>query len=70
PPEMARSARESYPGFDRRAALRMMMENHALEHSERMREVLEKVPASARPALLRAITVSEAGYSKAIGSFD
>ncbi|MFH0768493.1 MAG: DUF5667 domain-containing protein, partial [Chloroflexota bacterium] len=47
PPEMARSARESYPGFDRRAALRMMMENHALEHSERMREVLEKVPASA-----------------------
>ncbi len=69
-PEGGRGGSEARVGFDRRANLRAMVERGALEHPERMRAVLERVPASARPALLRAITISEAGYTKALKSLD
>ncbi len=70
PPEGAWGVKESPLGFDRRANLRAMVERGALEHPERMRAVLETVPSSARPALLRAIAISEAGYTKALKSLD
>ncbi len=64
PPEQGRI------GFDRRAKLRGMVVNGAQEHPQRMRAILEKVPPSARPALLRAIAIAESDYEKALKSLD
>ncbi len=70
PSEMAKGGREAGPGFDRRAELRGIVGRSALDHPERMRAVLETVPESAKPALLRAIAISETGYQKALKSLE
>ncbi|MFC1864729.1 DUF5667 domain-containing protein [Chloroflexota bacterium] len=55
---------------DRRASLKATVERNATIHTASLRALLETVPESARPALLRAIAVSETGYEKALESLD
>jgi len=49
---------------DKRAELMVLVARNAVKHPEALREVLQKVPESARPALLRAIAASDAEYEK------
>ncbi len=53
---------------DRRAKLRQIVTRRAIEHPAALREVLHKVPESARPALLRAIDASDAEYEKILNA--
>ncbi|GAH89136.1 unnamed protein product, partial [marine sediment metagenome] len=63
---VAPEAREVSPG--RRAKLRQIVTRRAIEHPAALREVLHKVPESARPALLRAIDASDAEYEKILNA--
>ena len=58
------------PGVNRRARLRATMVDYATSNPARLRALLKTVPQSARPALLRAIAVSETGYERALKSLD
>jgi hypothetical protein len=49
---------------DKRAELMVLVARNAVKHPEALRELLKKVPESARPALLRAIAASDAEYEK------
>jgi hypothetical protein len=53
-----------------RARLRMTVVGYAVYHHARLQAVLERVPAAAKPALLRAIAVSEAGYQEVLEALD
>ncbi len=53
-----------------RARLRATVGRYAIDHPARLRALLGTVPPSAKPALLRAIAVSETGYEKALESLD
>jgi len=64
------SVEEADIKVDRRARLRTTVGHQAIAHPARLRALLKTVPQSARPALLRAIAVSEAGYEKALESLD
>ncbi len=68
--EPARASKEARHRVDRRARLRATMMRHANNHPARLRALLKTVPQSARPALLRAIAVSETGCEKALKSLD
>ncbi len=57
-------------GNHHRDRLRATVGRHARNHPASLRALLKRVPASARPALLRAIAVSETGYEKALRSLD
>ena len=71
PSEKARSGGEDdLTKMDRRAKLRATVVRYAVSHPAALRAVLEKAPASSKPALLRAIAVSETGYEKALESLD
>lgn len=52
--------------LDKRAKLREIVARNATKHQAVLLEVLEKVPESARPALLRAIAASDAEYEKVL----
>ena len=52
------------------AQLRNKMSRSATDHPAALRAMLRKAPESARPALLQAIAISEAGYEKALGALD
>ena len=54
--------------IDRRAKLRQVVARRAIEHPAALREVLQKVPESARPALLRVIDASDAEYEKILNA--
>ena len=49
---------------DKRAELMLLVARNAVKHPEALRKVLQKVPESARPAILRAIAASDAEYEK------
>lgn len=53
-----------------RAKLRIMMAQHAANHPAALRAMLEEAPESARPGLLRAIAISEAGYGRVLEALD
>jgi len=63
PPERAEPAMDKGK-VDKRAELMVIVARNAVKHPEALREVLKKVPESARPALLRAIAASDAEYEK------
>ena len=69
-PEQARGGKEARIKVDRRARLRATVVRYAANHPARLRALLKTVPESTKPALLRAIAVSEAGYEKALESLD
>ncbi len=53
-----------------RGKLRAIVVRQANDNTARLRALLETVPESAKPALLRAIAISEAGYEKALESLE
>jgi len=53
-----------------RARLRTLLGGYVVNHPAKLRAVLERAPESAKPALLRAIAISETGYQKAIEDLD
>ncbi len=55
---------------ERRARLKATVVRHAYDHQESLRAALKKVPESVRPALLRAILLSEMRYKEVIKSLD
>ena len=70
PPAVGQEDTADYPQANRRAKLRVMVTHYAVEHPAALREALETAPESAKPALRRAIAVSEAGYEKALKTLD
>ncbi len=70
PSQQTRGAKESQTQGNRRAKLRITVTHHAINHSEALRAALETAPESVRHALRRAITVSEAGYERALKTLD
>ncbi len=69
-PEEAASERDASTRANDRAKLRMTIAHYAVKHPADLRAVLKKAPESARPALRRAITVSEAGYGRTLKALD
>jgi len=65
-----KNADKAKVSVNRQAELKNVVAQDAIENSQQLRAVLRKVPESARPALLKAISLSESGYKKAIESLD
>jgi len=59
-----------YAQANARARLRMTLGRYAINHPAALRAALEKAPESAKPALLKAIGISKAGYEKALEALD
>ncbi|MFC1939418.1 DUF5667 domain-containing protein [Chloroflexota bacterium] len=55
---------------DKRTELRETVAGDATENTARLQALLETAPESAKPALLRAIAISKAGYKKALESLE
>ncbi|MFC1984210.1 DUF5667 domain-containing protein [Chloroflexota bacterium] len=68
--EEAESRQEIHGDKNNRGKLRATVANYAINHPAGLRAALEKAPESAKPALRRAIAVSEAGYDKALKGWD
>jgi len=68
--EKAGRGKEAPVKVDRRAKLKKTMERQANNNTARLRALLQTASASARPALLHAIAVSENGYKKALKALD
>ena len=68
--ERTRDGKKVRISVERRARLKATVVRQATNHTVRLRAALETVPQSARPALRRAIDVSEAGYEKVLESLD
>jgi hypothetical protein len=54
----------------KQAKLRGILAGYAAKHPQALRAVLKTAPASAKPALRRAIVASVAGYKKAVEALD
>jgi len=63
---------KSFPAnqANRRAKLRADMAYYAIHHPAVLRAALRQAPEAVKPALLRAIAVSEANYEKALEALD
>lgn len=68
--EEADAVRKASIGVNHRGRLRRTVGRQAINHPARLRALLKTVPPSARPALLRAIDISETGYEKASKSLE
>jgi len=68
--EEAPGDEDVYSGANNRARLRLTLESHAASQQAKLQDVLETAPESVKPALRRAIAVSETGYEKAIDALD
>ncbi|MBE9512665.1 MAG: hypothetical protein IMY77_01185 [Chloroflexi bacterium] len=64
------SNKDDHAKNNNRAKLRVAVAVYAADHPAALRAELRRVPASVRPALRRAISVSEAGYKKALAALD
>jgi hypothetical protein len=69
-PGEADFGKEGHAPANGRARLRMTLEYHAVNNTAALNAVLGEAPESARPALLRAIDVSAAGYQNALEALD
>ena len=70
PEEPAPEERGSPKRANNLAKLRRTVAFYAVDHPATLRDILTKAPESAKPALLRAIAMSEAGYQKALRALD
>jgi len=70
PPRSARGGRDEGIEVNKQAKLRVILSGYAVEHPQALRAVLKTAPASAKPALRRAIAASVAGYKKAVEALD
>ncbi len=68
--ERAGGGKEARVKDDRRGKLKAIIAHQSNNNTARLRALLDTVPESAKPALLRAITVSETGYEKALESLE
>jgi hypothetical protein len=66
PDESAESGKDVNIQANGRNRLRQKLALYAINHPARLRAILQQAPESARPALLRAIAISVAGYEKAL----
>ena len=62
------SNKDDHAKNNNRAKLRVAVAVYAADHPAALRAELRRVPASVRPALRRAIAVSETGYEKALAA--
>ena len=65
-----KSGTGGHGNVNNRAKLRETVGHYAADHTAALRAVLKKAPESAKPALLKAIAISEAGYQKALRALD
>ncbi len=70
PGQASERGKEASLKADRRAKLKTKVGLQSSNNIARLRALLDTAPESARPALLRAIAVSEAGYEKALESLE
>ncbi len=70
PSEEAGDDKDVQVRANNRAKLRATVANYAINHPAGLRAALEKAPESTKPALRRAIAVSEAGYERALRGWD
>ena len=70
PPRPARGGRDEGIKVNKKAKLRGILASRAVDNPQALRAVLKTAPASAKPALLRAIAISETGYEKALEALD
>jgi len=68
--EAVESKKETTAKESKRAKLRTTVAKYAINHPGGLRAALKKAPESAKPALRRAITISEAGYKRALKALD
>jgi len=68
--EEAPGDEDVYSGANNQARLKLTLESHAANHRADLQDVLETAPESVKPALRRAIAVSETGYERALGALD
>lgn len=67
----AKDSAQNVPGEkDGRPGLKLTVANCAASQSQALRNALSKAPPSVKPALERAIIVSETGYRKALAAID
>ena len=66
PDESAEKSEDVNIQANGRNKLRQILALYAINHPARLRAILQQAPESARPALLRAIAISVAGYKKAL----
>ena len=57
-------------GANSRAKLRITLEHYAVNHPLALHAVLETAPESVKPALVKAIAISKAGYEKTLEALD
>jgi len=74
PPAPARGGGKADKGVlvkpDARTKLKALLVQNANRHPAALRAVLKRVPAKAKPVLLRAIHISETGYRKALSAIE
>ena len=70
PPAKGEEDTAAYPQADSRAKLRITLERYAVNHQAALQAALEEAPESVKPALLKAIAISKAGYEKALKALD
>ena len=69
-PEEAKGRGGPFVEGNDRARLRMRVAHFAVNHPAALHAALRQAPEAVKPALLRAIAVSEAGYEKALEALD
>ncbi len=69
-PEQTRGGRDEGIEVNKQAKLRGILSGYAVKHPQALRAVLKTAPASAKPALRRAIAASVVGYEKAIEALE
>ncbi len=70
PSEEAGDDKDVSVGANDRAKLRATLAYYAINHPAGLRAILGKAPESVKPALLRAIIISVAGYERALEALD
>jgi hypothetical protein len=70
PSRQGRNVKEFPSQANNQTKLREIVARYAVKHQAALREALETAPESAKPALRRAIVISEAGYGKALKNLD
>jgi len=70
PPGQVRGGQDERIKVSGRAKLKVIVARYAASHPVALQAALENAPESVKPALLRAIAVSETGYEKALDALD
>ena len=69
-PKEARGKRDDFAKGNDRAKLKELVANYAVDHPAALRALLKTAPEKVKPALLKAISVSESGYQETLEALD